>query len=813
MKYPKTMMKAFHGIKITSTITLIRAAAVIMIAAMAVLLVPGQVYAQTQTPVAPGNLNQKYDTPDYTLSTLTFDSGTLTPDFNSNIQNYTLTVPSGVTSIGITATLSDTSNSLLINGENAVSGTMYQLDLTSFSPGDNYIGIDVIPPGTSDSAFEYIIDFVMPPNFTLSTLTFDSGTLTPDFSSNIQNYTLTVPIGVASIGITATLSDPTNSLCINGDTNAVSGQLYQLDVSGFSTGDNYIGIDVMLPGTSDSAFEYIIDFVMPPNFTLSSLTFDSGTLDQTFNSNIQNYTLTVPSGVTSIGITATLSDPTNSLLIAGDPNAVSGQLYQLDVSGFSPGDNYIGIDVIPPGSSDSAFEYIIDFYMPTLSSDATLSGLVISSGTLSPSFSSSCNDYTASVNKNTDKINVTPTVNDSNATVTVNNNTVASGTPQTINLATGDNPITIVVTAQDGTTLTYNIVVTRGTTPSNTITIRPATLRPATAGMAYLVTFKASGGKGPYTFSESGNLPSGLTFSNTGIMSGRTYVTGSFAVTVTATDANGLTGTRKYTLTVNAPNITVTPCKLCSAIASKPYKQIFKAYGGSGPYTYNESGALPSGMTFTNTGVLSGKPSVKGSFTFTITATDANGFTGSRKYTLTVNVPCIKIEPDCLQPATAGISYSWTFKANGGTGPYTFNESGDLPTGLTFSQNGILSGKPSLTGSFNITITATDANGFNGSQKYTLTVKALKTPCIKIETSKLRSADVGEFYKQTFCVSGGKGPYTFSESGTLPAGLSLSTTGVLSGKPSVKGSFNFTVTVTDANGNTSSRDYTLVVLP
>ncbi len=96
----------------------------------------------------------------------------------------------------------------------------------------------------------------------------------------------------------------------------------------------------------------------------------------------------------------------------------------------------------------------------TLSSDATLSNLAVSSGTLSPTFSSATTSYTDSVGNGVTSITVTPTVNQANATVTVNGTTVSSGSASgSIPLSVGSNTVTVVVTAQDTTTKTYTIGV------------------------------------------------------------------------------------------------------------------------------------------------------------------------------------------------------------------------------------------------------------------------------------------------------------------------------------------------------------------
>jgi uncharacterized repeat protein (TIGR02543 family) len=102
---------------------------------------------------------------------------------------------------------------------------------------------------------------------------------------------------------------------------------------------------------------------------------------------------------------------------------------------------------------------------------STLSGLTLSAGTLSPTFASSTTSYTASVSNATTSITVTPTRSQENATITVNGTAVASGSASGgISLNVGANTITVIGTAQDGTTTTYTITVTRaGGTPAITI--------------------------------------------------------------------------------------------------------------------------------------------------------------------------------------------------------------------------------------------------------------------------------------------------------------------------------------------------------
>ncbi|RAV07364.1 cadherin-like beta sandwich domain-containing protein, partial [Paenibacillus contaminans] len=96
------------------------------------------------------------------------------------------------------------------------------------------------------------------------------------------------------------------------------------------------------------------------------------------------------------------------------------------------------------------------------SSNADLNALTLSAGTLTPGFTTGDVSYTASVGNAVTSIDVTPTVADSTATVTVNNDTINSGSAKHVTLGVGTNTVTVVVTAEDGTTTkTYTITVTR----------------------------------------------------------------------------------------------------------------------------------------------------------------------------------------------------------------------------------------------------------------------------------------------------------------------------------------------------------------
>lgn len=115
-------------------------------------------------------------------------------------------------------------------------------------------------------------------------------------------------------------------------------------------------------------------------------------------------------------------------------------------------------------SATSAAFVTVQDVTPAVSSDADLSNLALSSGSLSPAFASGTTTYTASVANSVSSVTVTPTVSDAGASVTVESVAVTSGQPSgAISLSTGSNTISVVVTAADTTTTkTYTIIITRG---------------------------------------------------------------------------------------------------------------------------------------------------------------------------------------------------------------------------------------------------------------------------------------------------------------------------------------------------------------
>jgi hypothetical protein len=313
-------------------------------------------------------------------------------------------------------------------------------------------------------------------------------------------------------------------------------------------------------------------------------------------------------------------------------------------------------------------------------------------------------------------------------------------------------------------------------------------------------------------------LPTGITLSSGGAFSGTPTAVGTSNFTITATDSTAptaLTGSRPYALTIAAPTITLSPATLPNGNRGTAYSQTLSATGGTAPYAYSVlSGALPTGLALNgSTGVLSGTPSATGTWVFSLQATDAHAFTGSRSYTVQMAGPTLAISPASLSGASRTVAYSQAFAVSGGVAPYAFILSaGTLPTGLTLSGAGLLSGTPTANGSFSFTVQATDSTAPTPLVASQALVLQVADPVITITPTVLFSGVQDQAYTGSLSASGGTAPYTFSlVSGSLPPGLALASGGAVSGTPTSGGHFTFTVQAVDANAFSGSQPVVLDV--
>jgi hypothetical protein len=403
---------------------------------------------------------------------------------------------------------------------------------------------------------------------------------------------------------------------------------------------------------------------------------------------------------------------------------------------------------------------------------------------------------------------------------------VTPALPANLSLDTATGAITGTPTTQATTTHTFTL--RDSSAPSQTVqqtltlTIRPvpavlaiatASLPNGTVNQAYNRPVQASGGTPPLTWTivaGSGTLPPGLNLdSTTGAISGTPATAGTASFTVRVADARGQSDTQALSITIgtvlpppNPPNITTTT--LSSGTVGQPYSQPVQVTGGTGALTWSiSSGTLPSGLNLNPiNGVILGTPTAAGTSLFTVQVADSGGLSDSQALSITINQPAPPPSPSItttsLPAGTVGQPYNQTLRATGGTGGLTWSiVAGNLPAGLELNQTtGVISGTPLVpasTSSFAVRVA--DAAGQDDTQALSITINLPAPP--SITTTTLPGGTVGQPYNQTLQATGGIGALSWSFTGSLPAMLSFSPSGVISGTPTNAGTSNFTVTVRD----------------
>jgi hypothetical protein len=389
---------------------------------------------------------------------------------------------------------------------------------------------------------------------------------------------------------------------------------------------------------------------------------------------------------------------------------------------------------------------------------------------------------------------------------------VLSGTPVTAGSAT------LMVTVTDA-----NKVQQTGSfalQALQALTISTSSLGNGTKGTQYNQTLTGAGGAPPYSWSlaKGSTLPPGLTLTSSptiGTISGQPTTPGTFPFTVQLTDSASPTDavTKQFSIIIGGPLTITTPQTLPNATVGVTYSQTLAAAGGVppyGPWTIT-AGSLPAPLSLSTSGTISGKPTATATaILFTVTVTDSADNTASQQFTLSVVLPPAITTPSPLPNGTAGASYSLTLAASNGTPPYQWAlaSGSSLPPLLTLAPGGAITGTPSAAGTSNFTVQLTDATGVTATKQFALTVVA----GVAISTSSpLPTGEVSIAYSEAFTATGGTSPYTWSATGTLPPGLTLSPGGTLSGAPSSAGAFNFTVQATDSNHATATAPFTLTI--
>ncbi len=257
--------------------------------------------------------------------------------------------------------------------------------------------------------------------------------------------------------------------------------------------------------------------------------------------------------------------------------------------------------------------------------------------------------------------------------------------------------------------------------------------------------------------------------------------------------------------------LTLTTTSLPAGTAGATYSSLVAASGGTTPYTYSAI-SLPSGLSINSaTGAITGTPAQSsiGSASVTIRVTDStqpSPQSAASNLSLKISPATLAVTTTSLPAGAATSPYpSTTLQASGGVSPYTWAlaSGSSLPAGLNLSTAGVLSGTPAAGsgGPYSLTFVVTDSLTPPETAQATLTLTISGGPALTLTTTTLPNATLNNAYSATLAAAGGVTPYTFTlANGTsLPAGLTLSSAGTISGTPTKAGSTAFSVQVVDSS--------------
>src|SRR6266404_5580157 len=219
-----------------------------------------------------------------------------------------------------------------------------------------------------------------------------------------------------------------------------------------------------------------------------------------------------------------------------------------------------------------------------------------------------------------------------------------------------------------------------------------------------------------------------------------TYNAGSASGTavITATSVTDTTKISTLTITVTAPPA-ITTTTLPPGTEGTAYSQAIAKTGGAGTVTFSISaGALPTGLTLSGAGTISGTPAgPNGTVNFTVKVTDSSTMTpmtATQALSIVINLPAPpNITTTTLPPGVAGTAYSQMVAATG-FGTLTFTTSaGAVPSGLTLSSAGLISGTPdapNVTSNFTMMVTDSSNPAQTATQALSILINLPPPPTI-----------------------------------------------------------------------------------
>ena len=333
--------------------------------------------------------------------------------------------------------------------------------------GDNPIDVIVTAQdGTTTKTYTITVTRAPSSDATLGGFTLSDGTASPAFNATTTSYTASVAYATSSLTVTPTSGDGLSTIQVRVNGGALS-TVASGTASGslaLNVGDNPIDVVVTAQdGTTTKTYTVTVTRAPSSDATLGGFVLSGTTASPTFSATTFSYTANVPNATTNITVTPTSGDGLSTIQVRVNGGALSTVASGAESGSLAlnVGDNPIDVIVTAQDGTTTKTYTITVTRAP--SANANLANLTISTGTFSPAFATGTLSYAVTVANSVTSMTFTPTVQEANATVTVNGLATGSGSASApVALNAGVNAIPVVVTAQDGTTiLSYTVDVTR----------------------------------------------------------------------------------------------------------------------------------------------------------------------------------------------------------------------------------------------------------------------------------------------------------------------------------------------------------------
>ncbi|MDO5518060.1 MAG: cadherin-like beta sandwich domain-containing protein, partial [Clostridium sp.] len=366
-------------------------------------------------------------------------------DENDSGEYYQGNIDSGITNADIKMYAKDgkTLMPIKVNGQSNSS--------VKLEGGRNVIKLTVTSNSIS-KIYTLVLDKIS--DARLKSLVPSTGSLSPKFDSDTQEYTLTVPTTTTKISFTPTAADNSSTIKVKKSTVASGKKSAEISLD---EGDNKIPITVT---NQYGSYTYNIIVTRTELFRSSALTglrLSSGSLSPAFNKGVTEYSAIVENSVTSVSITPTAEDKNATIKVEGKvvPSGASSSNISLDEGGNT-------ITIVVTDTKDRTTTYTVNVTRRYPKNNVNLSSLTVTDGKISPIFDPETYLYSVKVDRNIDSVRIKFTTQNDKAKVKINGVEYANGQSDKIKLNLGANTVKIEVIAEDGkSTTTYALSIIR----------------------------------------------------------------------------------------------------------------------------------------------------------------------------------------------------------------------------------------------------------------------------------------------------------------------------------------------------------------